>query len=1278
MEPTDANRRVESRLGPFSGYETTAEVDENSGELRVYVYGGEQLEAGLTQEPSLTFTVTTKGELTIAAPHPSFDTFTAFKARGWADFARDADGKTLRNWGALRNPSDPEGGIPIRQMIPLLADVHARVRAWRMDDYVGLYWARSTGATGGLESITGKNGTAVYFNRAEGPEESRPQGRDFTPLADQTYADKLNDTLVDYGLGEAWRKAYEAVELPDAISGIQKAIRAAFGKDVRAVAPTAEQFDLFNGVHAAGEVYVSVTEDVGFVQVAGHELYHDIERTRPDLIRWYTEHARRYFKNFPEYLKRLNRLVQLGEGEYTPEKAESELLADFMGDSLTDSAFLQQLADSNPGKFKQFLTAVRLWLSKVIGKLRGLESVQYVNDVQALQEYLKQVLNAYANGTAISDIPTPANTRDAVMQGQPLFSRKMALLQQRRRKMFGLDYTGPASTITKAVVQVLRFDRLTTYLHDVLLKEKLGGLVPEKIKAGVVDRYGVPDEAVDARVMVKINTFKRIREAGTLVEKIATITRDESKILHAIMGSNDKTMIDYLIDRTTPEGRQFIDDAKALISQMTREAVDVGLVSPEVVARNANAYVHRSYKKYTELEAGKTEKSGRARAMRIMGDAYKGRGMRDDVPMDALKLFTGEWWARKLRGREADVALKGERFTRFERRAPIDDKTLGMEGIPERKKKGKLLEVRYWPESQPRPAWANDWDVDVASWEARFFDKKNRVGMWRDFCPAERQMLGEIDEVRYVVAKTIIMMAHDIEVAKYFKWVYEKYGKSVAPDGVEAIDGSESLMRVYKPDVWVRVPNSKIPGTGLHVYGDLAGKYLPGPMWNDIRQLTRLRSANVLPEALAGVIRLWKINKALALDTPIPTPSGWTTMGALKLGDKVFDERGQPCEVLQATETQHNHECYEVEFSDGTKIVADVGHLWFTIYHGAPGVRETRDILVTLKERTRGDNNHSIPVAGALALPDVELPVPPYALGLWLGDGRRDGALMSVGGEDADEIMRHLTTTGVECGPSRKDSRNNVVYFQIMTPGVNGRLDGRRRGESVQAKLRSLGVLGNKHIPPAYLRASEAQRQELLMGLMDSDGHITERGLCGFCTIDGALKDGMLELLRSLGYKPTATLYEARCNGKPATPAWRLPFKAYTDRPVFKLARKSARLQAPPETRQRSQTRQIVAVRAVPSVPVRCILVSSPSHLFLAGEGMVPTHNTALTPGVHVNNVMGNVMMAYFHDVLGRHVAKALLVMSRKSKNSDYMDVYRDFEASGATLGMYAHQEAAR
>ena len=122
--------------------------------------------------------------------------------------------------------------------------------------------------------------------------QTRPQGGFFVPLADQTYADKLNGALVDYGLGEAWGNAYEAVELPDSFSGIQKAIRAAFGRDLRAVAPTAERFDAFNGIYVGGEVYVSTTADSGFVQIDGHELYHHIERARPDLIRWYVQRIR--------------------------------------------------------------------------------------------------------------------------------------------------------------------------------------------------------------------------------------------------------------------------------------------------------------------------------------------------------------------------------------------------------------------------------------------------------------------------------------------------------------------------------------------------------------------------------------------------------------------------------------------------------------------------------------------------------------------------------------------------------------------------------------------------------------------------------------------------------------------------------------------------------------------------------------------------------------------------------------------------------------------------
>src|SRR5690606_14226310 len=70
--------------------------------------------------------------------------------------------------------------------------------------------------------------------------------------------------------------------------------------------------------------------------------------------------------------------------------------------------------------------------------------------------------------------------------------------------------------------------------------------------------------------------------------------------------------------------------------------------------------------------------------------------------------------------------------------------------------------------------------------------------------------------------------------------------------------------------------------------------------------------------------------KALALDTPIPTPDGWTTMGELRVGDQVFDEQGRPCRVIATTPVMHGRPCYEVEFSDGTVIVADADHQWRT------------------------------------------------------------------------------------------------------------------------------------------------------------------------------------------------------------------------------------------------------------------------------------------------------------------------------------------------------------
>jgi replicative DNA helicase len=79
------------------------------------------------------------------------------------------------------------------------------------------------------------------------------------------------------------------------------------------------------------------------------------------------------------------------------------------------------------------------------------------------------------------------------------------------------------------------------------------------------------------------------------------------------------------------------------------------------------------------------------------------------------------------------------------------------------------------------------------------------------------------------------------------------------------------------------------------------------------------------------------VGKALALNTPLPTPDGWTTMGDVGVGDELLGADGQPTRVVAATEIMMGRPCYEVEFSDGTVIVADAEHQWPTAY----GIRAT-------------------------------------------------------------------------------------------------------------------------------------------------------------------------------------------------------------------------------------------------------------------------------------------------------------------------------------------------
>jgi replicative DNA helicase len=341
------------------------------------------------------------------------------------------------------------------------------------------------------------------------------------------------------------------------------------------------------------------------------------------------------------------------------------------------------------------------------------------------------------------------------------------------------------------------------------------------------------------------------------------------------------------------------------------------------------------------------------------------------------------------------------------------------------------------------------------------------------------------------------------------------------------------------------------------------------------------------------------IGKALALDTPLPTPTGWTTMGDVVVGDHLLGADGRSTTVVAVTDVMRGRPCYEVEFSDGTVIVADGEHQWRTetrdsrrlAQQAATGynryrnqrtfakVRTTEEIAATLRCPTADRRLiHSVVNCVPLELPEQALLIAPYSLGTWLGDGSSHPANFT----SADpEIAGHVEAEG----------------------------------------LRTLGLPGNKHIPAIYLRASIAQRRALLAGLLDAGGTVTPLGWVQFCVDSAQLARDVRELVMSLGYRcgistkhvPGGT--EKSRVGLPAQPppvtVYTLTFDTEDD--VFRLERKRlVHKQRRRYSQARSGARDIVDVRPVQSVPVRCVQVDNSAHLYLAGESMIPTHNSTL------------------------------------------------------------------
>ena len=379
-----------------------------------------------------------------------------------------------------------------------------------------------------------------------------------------------------------------------------------------------------------------------------------------------------------------------------------------------------------------------------------------------------------------------------------------------------------------------------------------------------------------------------------------------------------------------------------------------------------------------------------------------------------------------------------------------------------------------------------------------------------------------------------------------------------------------------------------------------------------------------LPGGKSAAFEAWIIAcrqnlKPLDTATPMLAARGWTTMGEIRPGDQVYHPAGHLVRVVAVSVPEVGHDCYRVTAAGGRSVVADADHLW-QVYD----TRLRRDRLVTTREMAAGldrgsprtttwagrvypvrEYRYHLPSQEPLKAPDVDLPLDPYLLGAWLGDGKADAAVLFSHLDDVAHWIVEVTRAGYVPVPARRRTCWDIK-IPWHGPGKG------RNSRGLRWQLRRLGVLGGKHIPGVYLTAGTSQREALLQGLLDTDGTIHHRsGQVTFTSTVRDLADGVLFLARSLGWRASLAEGQAALDGRMTGPKFTVTFTPKTGDPFapFRLSRKAARVRAGKRDRQPVSVR---SVEPVVSRPVRCIQVDSPDGLFLAGRGLVATHNTAV------------------------------------------------------------------
>ena len=344
------------------------------------------------------------------------------------------------------------------------------------------------------------------------------------------------------------------------------------------------------------------------------------------------------------------------------------------------------------------------------------------------------------------------------------------------------------------------------------------------------------------------------------------------------------------------------------------------------------------------------------------------------------------------------------------------------------------------------------------------------------------------------------------------------------------------------------------------------------------------------------------------LDEPVLTVDGWKQMGDIRIGDELVAPLNRERSFVTGIYPQGVKPIYKVTTSDGRTTRCGLEHLWrvYTekqVYKHRRGrggffVKTTKEIKEEFLDKGK---SVYLPVALPYLGKEKDLPIDPYVLGVWLGDGCRGHSVITISNDEPDIIEKVANRLDATYRIHGAASYSNLIHQNDLT-----------RKTLSSLKSFKLDIYSReRYIPQEYLHASIGQRMDLLKGLMDSDGNIDEKNRFSFSTTSTKLKDGFIELCRGLGYivgvhKDNRTRYESGV-------CWDISIQ--TNDIIFSSQKHLSKYHANLE-KYKNKNREykhdfirIVSIEYIGDMEAQCIMVSNKDHLYITNDYIV-THNT--------------------------------------------------------------------